>query len=309
MKAALVAASLLVSLAHSGTPGLDVPTVERSVARVEVATAIGTGFAVGPHDVLTANHVVEGADDGVTVIVGGASRRGSVVLRDVQRDLALIAVDGAELSPLSLATAAPGVADQVFAFGNPLGSSTSVTEGIVSAVDDRRIQTDAAVNPGNSGGPLVTTDGAVVGLVVSKRRDAEGVSYAVPVGVLRTFLAQAHRPSTATSVPTTAAPDPRPARRGDNRVRHRPDTPAVPGDDGALTTWAFGGIGMLLGLVLGVAIGTRLRRPDRSPQRFAANDRPVPATSAAPPPTPPTDLPEHLVVTEAELEEREPQHG
>jgi hypothetical protein len=268
---------------------------------------------VDPNEVLTANHVVEGSNDDVAVIVGGSSRRGTVVARDVQRDLALIAVDGAALSPLSLAAAAPGVTDTVFAFGNPLGSSTSVTEGIVSAVDDRRIQTDAAVNPGNSGGPLVTTDGAVVGLVVSKRRDAEGVSYAVPVGVLRTFLARSHEGGTATTlpttVPTTVTPDPRPAARTGDRVRERSDARAVSDGGDGLTTWAFGGIGMLLGLVLGVAIGTRLRRRDASPGRFAETDHRGPVTSAGSSPTPPSDLPEHLVVTEAELEEREPQHG
>jgi hypothetical protein len=185
--------ALLIALAALIAPGisrfaddLDAATVQASIARIETLDSVGTGFAVGPRTVLTAAHVVEG-EDNPRVTIGDLALTGKVIRRDSAMDLAIISID--EDQPvLRFASNPPAVLDQVFAFGNPLGGRTAVSRGIVSDIDGVRIQTDAAVNPGNSGGPLVNDSGEVVGLVISKDREAEGVSYAVALNQLVKFV-------------------------------------------------------------------------------------------------------------------------
>ena len=156
-----------------------------SVVTVEVETAqgggSGSGFVVDASGLLlTNNHVVDGAvADGVTVVLSdGTSLPATVVGRTVRYDLAVLRVDRTGLAPLKFASTALSVGDPVVAVGAPLGLQSTVTTGIVSALDRpvtagdqpsstsymNAVQTDAAINPGNSGGPLVDLDGDVVGI-------------------------------------------------------------------------------------------------------------------------------------------------
>jgi S1-C subfamily serine protease len=125
---------------------------------------------------------------------------------DREIDLAVIKVDqNPKLSPLPLCFATyPKPAEEVTVLGNPLGLANTVTKGIVSAVrrseGDLRsvtpegttlIQTDAAVNPGNSGGPMLNANGEVIGIVSFKRSTGEGTSFAISiVDVLRSLQAK-----------------------------------------------------------------------------------------------------------------------
>ena len=156
-----------------------------SVVTVEVETAqgggSGSGFVVDASGLLlTNNHVVDGAvADGVSVVLSdGTSLPAEVVGRTVRYDLAVLRVDRAGLAPLRFASTALSVGDPVVAVGAPLGLQSTVTTGIVSALDRpvtageqassasymNAVQTDAAINPGNSGGPLVDLNGDVVGI-------------------------------------------------------------------------------------------------------------------------------------------------
>jgi putative serine protease PepD len=163
--------------------------------------------------ILTNEHVVEGAAS-ITVALdgqGGHTRRASVLASDPSHDLALLRIEprGLTLHPLTLAgSAATGsVGDAAYAIGNPFGLNWTLTTGIVSALGRQIkapngasiggvIQTDAALNPGNSGGPLIGASGAVIGInsqIVSSSTGAggaggsTGVGFAISSATIREF--------------------------------------------------------------------------------------------------------------------------
>ncbi len=158
----------------------------------------GTGFLISEDGyVMTNHHVVDGAD---TVQVRLSDRReftAKVVGSDQQSDVALLKIDATGLPYLRQADASKTRAGQwVIAIGSPFGLEHSVTAGIVSAVGrsnpyaDQRyvpfIQTDVAINRGNSGGPLLNTSGEVVGInsqIFSNSGGYMGVSFAIPIDV------------------------------------------------------------------------------------------------------------------------------
>lgn len=158
-----------------------VERVQPSVVTVRVSGAIGSGFVVSTEGyVITNDHVVEGADDTMSVSFhDGSSAAATLVGRDPESDIAVIKVAKQGVVPVTLGNSDEiAVGDPVLAFGSPLALVNTVTQGIVSALDrtiqageqtgTRRyyaaIQTDAAVNQGNSGGPLVDGAGRVVGV-------------------------------------------------------------------------------------------------------------------------------------------------
>ena len=161
------------------------------VGVVLTAESTGSGFLVAPGQMLTAEHVLEGAD-AVTVEVDGQRVSATVQRRSVRLDVALLDLSEEVGTVLSLRQSPPDTGEEVYALGAARGD-LSITRGVVSRVltadDPPHLQTDAAINPGNSGGPLVDGGGEVVGLVVSKLRDAEGIALAVPAAALEDFLA------------------------------------------------------------------------------------------------------------------------
>ena len=142
----------------------------------------GSGWAFDEQGhVVTNNHVIEAAVDGGEVVVqtaDGQRHDATIVGRDASYDLAVLAVEGVTLEPLPLGSSADvRVGDGVIAVGAPLGLDSTVTSGIISALNrpvspgggDQQsfinaIQTDAAINPGNSGGPLLNMEGQVIGV-------------------------------------------------------------------------------------------------------------------------------------------------
>jgi putative serine protease PepD len=184
--------------------------VAPSVVTVRVTGAIGSGFVVSTAGyVITNDHVVEGADDTMSVMFNdGSTARASVVGRDPESDIAVIKVAKSGLVPVALGNSdSIAVGDPVLAFGSPLALSNTVTQGIVSALDRTieagdaggptryyaAIQTDAAVNQGNSGGPLVTAAGQVVGMnsVIRSVGGTEteagniGLAFAIPINQVK----------------------------------------------------------------------------------------------------------------------------
>lgn len=165
------------------------------VIRIEVLgcaeSGIGTGFLLSPTLVATVNHVITQSLV-VSLTDGRQHTTGQVIGTDPTRDLALVRAD----MPLSgfhfeFADAQPRVGDRVAAIGFPIGDPITMTQGAISGLNrpitiaghQRQtglIETDTAVNPGNSGGPLLAADGRVVGLVDALRLNANGIAYAVP---------------------------------------------------------------------------------------------------------------------------------
>lgn len=159
--------------------------VLKSVLTIETFEASGSGWiawTTGKQSfVVTAAHVVSGFDR-VSVKRKAGSWKGKVVKVDEINDLALIRVDrnlGAPLWPDASVQPDPVPGDQLVLIGSPYGLEGTVTTGIVSRISYNRIQTDAAANPGNSGGPAVNGKGEVVGILVSG--GGENLNFAIPI--------------------------------------------------------------------------------------------------------------------------------
>ena len=152
--------------------------------------AVGAGFLVEPNLIATAAHVVQNSN-GVRLSTAAPSARqleGEVVFVDVQRDVALIRITGLpDLPVLSLARDLPLPGVTVYAIGSPIGELVA-SRGSVTRVEGGLIESDAPVDPGSSGGPLIDEAGAVRGLVV-KQGTFGGHAFAVPSSVVSSVIA------------------------------------------------------------------------------------------------------------------------
>jgi len=171
--------------------------VEPPVDAVE--ESLGSGVIVRADGyVLTNFHVISGAEKILVALADGRSTRATVVGTDPETDLALLKIDYQGLPVASLAPATEArVGDVVLAIGNPFGLGQTVTQGIVSATGrselglsnfENFIQTDAAINFGNSGGALVDASGELVGINTAKFQlngQGSGIGFAVPVSLAR----------------------------------------------------------------------------------------------------------------------------
>lgn len=160
---------------------------------------MGTGFVFDPAGlILTNHHVIAGAERVTVRLAGGRQLRAVVVGSDPETDIAVLKVDaGAPLVAASLGDSDRlRVGEWVCAIGNPLAFEHSVTVGVVSfigrklseASPDRYIQTDAAINLGNSGGPLINVKGEVVGINAAVSSRGSNIGFAVPINQAREIL-------------------------------------------------------------------------------------------------------------------------
>jgi S1-C subfamily serine protease len=172
-------------------------------------TGQGSGFILNKEGlILTNNHVIEGSQRGgsveVTLYNDKHKYKAQVVTVDRGHDLALLKINAPDLIPATLAETSTGltVGQRVYAIGNPFGLSGTMTRGIISAIRSVRgpennpiedaIQTDASVNPGNSGGPLLNSRGEVIGIttmIASNGADqSSGIGFAIPINTAKAVL-------------------------------------------------------------------------------------------------------------------------
>jgi S1-C subfamily serine protease len=209
--ATLASTPLTEPVSDGGDKGLTVGEIyerdSKGVAFIQAGggagAATGSGFVIDDEGhILTNAHVVQGADE-IQVKVGDEeeAREAELVGMDPSSDVALLDVEeNDDLTPLELGDSdGVAVGDPVVAIGNPFGLDRTVTSGIVSAKQRQIqapngfsisdvIQTDAAVNPGNSGGPLLDANGRVIGINSQIATDSggnDGVAFAVPIATAR----------------------------------------------------------------------------------------------------------------------------
>ena len=167
------------------------------------SSALGSGFVISEDGyVVTNNHVIEGADEITIEFFSGEELKATVVGTDANTDIALLKVEAATPLPfVSFGDSnAARVGDWVIAMGNPLGQGFSVSAGIVSARNralsgtyDDYIQTDAAINRGNSGGPLFNMDGTVIGVntaILSPNGGSIGIGFSMASNVVTRVVDQ-----------------------------------------------------------------------------------------------------------------------
>jgi len=176
----------------------------RTAPRLKLQQNLGSGVVVDRNGyIITNHHVIEGADE---IFIGTGDQapvRARVVGTDPDTDLAVIQAAGRDLPPARLGDSSrQRVGDVVLAIGNPFGVGKTVTQGIISAMDRQQlglaiyedfIQTDAAINQGNSGGALINTRGEVIGIntaIISSSGGSHGVGFAIPINLARQVMRQ-----------------------------------------------------------------------------------------------------------------------
>jgi Do/DeqQ family serine protease len=177
------------------------------MTRERIQQSLGSGVLVrGDGLIVTNNHVIEGADELNIVLNDRREFKAKLILADPRSDLAVLRIDtkGERLPALSFAdTRQAQVGDLVIAIGNPLGLNQTVTSGIISAlartevgINDFNffIQTDAAINQGNSGGALVDTQGRLIGIntaILSGTGGSIGIGFAIPAEMVQRVVESA----------------------------------------------------------------------------------------------------------------------
>jgi len=181
-----------------GQPGVNPQQRDRQVK------GLGSGYIISSSgEIVTNNHVVEGATKVTVKLQDGRTFQAKVIGTDPMTDIALIKIDNAKNLPTVPFgdSAKLRVGDAVMAVGNPYGLGGTVTAGIVSALGrdinsgpyDSYIQTDAAINRGNSGGPLFNTKGQVVGMntaIFSPSGGSIGIGFSIPANTVERVVAQ-----------------------------------------------------------------------------------------------------------------------
>lgn len=176
----------------------------RTAPRLKRQHNLGSGVVVDRNGyILTNHHVISGADEIYIGAEGRAPVRARVVGTDPETDLAVIQASGRDLPPAQLGDSSrQRVGDVVLAIGNPFGVGKTVTQGIISAMDRQQlgltiyedfIQTDAAINQGNSGGALINTRGEVIGIntaIISRTGGSHGIGFAIPINLARQVMEQ-----------------------------------------------------------------------------------------------------------------------
>lgn len=174
----------------------------------QVVEGVGTGFIVNENGyIVTNSHVVgDGTAKTITVqLTDGRELQGNVLWNDATLDLAMVKIDATGLVPVELGDSSEvNIGSYAVAIGNPLGMAfdRSVTQGVISGLNrtitvgnsmeqttmEGLMQTDASINSGNSGGPLLNSQGQVIGINTAKAASGEGLGFAIPINTVKPVI-------------------------------------------------------------------------------------------------------------------------
>jgi S1-C subfamily serine protease len=200
------AAALAQSDPQNSPQQFDSAAITRKVApavvlirgKSDTADILGTGFIISSDGKIATNvHVIESLlSGGVQLASGEKYDSFSILAFDARKDIAIIKIPGFDLPTVPLGNSNNvQVGEPVLAVGSPLGLQGSVTTGVLSSIRDdpaggglKVLQTDASVNPGNSGGPLVNRRSEVIGIVTFKLGGTENLNFAIPINYLRGLM-------------------------------------------------------------------------------------------------------------------------
>lgn len=169
----------------------------------EIVTGTGTGFLFSSDGYLFTNsHVVKRAKNLRAMLYDGTIHHVTLIGEDQYTDLAILKIDATDYTPAVLGDSDKlQIGQLAIAIGNPLGFQQTVTAGVISALGrtfagetgvsmDSMIQTDASLNPGNSGGPLINADGEVIGVNTATIRGAQGLCFAISINTAKSVANQ-----------------------------------------------------------------------------------------------------------------------
>jgi S1-C subfamily serine protease len=187
--------------------------------------ASGSGFLVTPDGhVVTNLHVIRGAgavtvrfSSGTTTAVRG------VLCFDEAHDLAVLDIGGSRQDHLQLSKVNPTVGTRVYAIGNPLGFTGTLSEGLVSGLPELEgvlyVQTTAAISPGSSGGPLLTANGSVIGITTLALTGGQNLNLAVPASAINSLLNEQQKPLTLAQLNAKIGSENQQTTTGDDAVK------------------------------------------------------------------------------------------
>ena len=187
--------AVLLSLPLSASAiGFTAEEKYNSVFVVTSGNSLGSGFAVGENCIITNAHVLDNPNNIMLSTYAGETHTTYLVGYDQDKDIAVLGVKDARFTPLTVADyKSLNTGDDVYAIGAPKSMAYTLTKGVISAKEReigkyKYIQTDAAINEGNSGGPLLNDEGNVIGINTLKMSDSEGIGLAIPMTVVGDFL-------------------------------------------------------------------------------------------------------------------------
>lgn len=189
-----VVAILLALPLSASAIGFKAEDKYNSVFVVTSGNSLGSGFAVGENCIITNAHVLDNPNNIMLSTYAGETHTTYLVGYDQDKDIAVLGVKDARFTPLTVADyKSLNTGDDVYAIGAPKSMAYTLTKGVISAKEReigkyKYIQTDAAINEGNSGGPLLNDEGNVIGINTLKMSDSEGIGLAIPMTVVCDFL-------------------------------------------------------------------------------------------------------------------------
>lgn len=190
----IMAAVLSVSSFSAYAIGFEAEEAYESVFVIYSGDSLGSGFAVGKDCIVTNAHVITDSRNVIVRTYGGEQYSAYVIGMDESQDIAVLGVSDMEFPYLVMSDpAGMNIGDDVYAIGAPKSMSYTLTKGVISAKERqvgayRYIQIDAAINEGNSGGPLLNDSGQVIGMNTLKMSDSEGIGLTIPIKNVCAYL-------------------------------------------------------------------------------------------------------------------------